>query len=164
MPSIFELTKEQADLKSKVEQGFFSEEDIADTFEGMEHELNDKISSYCHVLNSMNADLTTIKNEIERLKTLQNEKQNQIKRVKQTLISGLGGIDKTNFDTGLFKGHIRKGSQSVNVINSEEIPAQYIETKIVESADKTAIKNALKAGDKIPGVELITGDSSLVVK
>jgi len=164
MPSIFELTKEQAELKAKVEQGVFSEEDTADTFEGMEHELNDKISDYCHVLNSMNADLTTIKNEIDRLKTLQGEKQNQTKRIKQTLIAGLSGIEKTSFDTGLFKGHIRKGSQSVNVLNAGEIPAEYIETKVTESPDKTAIRNALKAGEKVPGAELITGDSSIVIK
>ena len=164
MPSIFELTKEQAELKAKVEQGVFSEEDTADTFEGMQHELNDKISDYCHVLNSMNADLTTIKNEIDRLKTLQGEKQNQTKRIKQTLIAGLSGIEKTSFDTGLFKGHIRKGSQSVNVLNAGEIPAEYIETKVTESPDKTAIRNALKAGEKVPGAELITGDSSIVIK
>jgi hypothetical protein len=164
MPSIFELTKEQAELKQKVEDGLFSEDDVQDTFEGMEHELNEKISNYCHVINSMTAEQTTIENEISRLQVLLGEKKNQIKRVKQTLIAGLSGIEKTKFDTGLFKGHIRKGVQSVNIVNVSDIPEKFIEVKVQEVPDKTAIKSALKAGERIPGVELKTGDSSLVIK
>ena len=164
MPSIFELTKDQEELKRKVEDGLFSEEDVADTFEGMEHELNDKISSYCHVINSMSADQATIENEIKRLQGLLSEKKNQIKSIKRTLITGLSGIEKTKFDTGLFKGHIRKGSQSVNVLNPSDIPSDYIEVKVTEAPDKTAIKNALKSGESVPGAELVTGDSSLIIK
>jgi cell division protein FtsX len=164
MPSIFELTKEQSQLKALIESGELSQEDAADTFEGMEHELDSKIDSYCHVLNHLDAQLTAIQNEKTRYAQLEAEKKNEIKRVKQTLLAGLSGIEKTKFDTGHFKGHIRKGSQSVKVIDANEIPAEYIEVKVTEQPDKTAIKNALKAGDKIQGVELVTGDSSLIIK
>jgi len=164
MPSIFELTKEQAQLKALVESGEMTAGDASDTFEGMDHELNQKIDDYCRVINSMGADLTTIENELARLQTLKIEKSNQIKAIKKTLMFGLSGIEKTKFDTGLFKGHVRKGSQSVKVIDANEIPAEYIEVKVTEQPDKTAIKNALKAGDKVQGVELVTGDSSLIIK
>lgn len=164
MTSIFKLTEQQQKLKSLVESGELSPEQAADTFEGMDHELNEKIDSYCHVLNSMNADLTTIENEIERLKVLQIQKKNEIKRVKQTLMFGMQNVEKNNFDTGLFKGYIRKGSQSVKINNSEDIPAEFVEIKVTEQPDKTAIKNALKAGGKVSGAELVIGESSLVIK
>lgn len=164
MPSIFELTKQQTDLKALVESGELDQEMAADTFEGMDHELDEKINDYCRVLNSMAADLTTIENEIARLQTLKVEKQNQIKAIKKTLMFGLSGIEKSKFDTGLFKGYVRKGSQSVKVIDSNEIPSEYIEVKVTEQPDKTAIKNALKAGEKVKGAELVTGESSLIIK
>ena len=164
MSTIFELTGEQLKLKQAIENGDLSEEMAADTFEGMEFELNDKINDYCRVLNSMNAVLVTIENEIKRLQVLQSEKKNQIKRVKQTLVVGLSTIERTNFDTGLFKGHIRKGSQSVNILNEREIPAEFIETIVTEKPDKAAIKAAMKSGEKVKGCELKTGDSSIVIK
>ncbi len=164
MPSIFQLTKQQADLKALVESGELDHEMAVDTFEGMDHELDEKINNYCRVLNSMVADLTTIENEIARLQTLKVEKQNQIKAIKKTLMFGLSGIEKSKFDTGLFKGHVRKGSQSVKVIDSNEIPSEYIEVKVTEQPDKTAIKNALKAGEKVKGAELVAGESSLIIK
>lgn len=164
MSTIFELTGEQLKLKQAIENGDLTEEMAQDTFEGMEFELNDKINDYCRVLNSMNADQVTIENEIKRLQVLQTEKKNQIKRVKQTLIIGLSTIEKANFDTGLFKGHIRKGVQSVNILNERDIPADFIETIVTEKPDKNAIKNALKLGEKVAGCELKTGDSSIVIK
>lgn len=164
MSTIFELTGEQLKLKQAIESGELTEEMAADTFEGMEFELNEKINDYCRVINSMEADLTTIENEINRLSVLKSEKKNQIKRIKQTLLNGLSAIEMTKFDTGLFKGHTRKGSVSVNVLNESEIPAEYIEMIVQEKPDKNAIKAALKLGEKIPGVELKTGESSLVIK
>jgi hypothetical protein len=164
MSTIFELTGAQLDLKQAIENGELTDEMAADTFEGMEHELDAKLNDYCRVINSMNADLTTIENEIKRLQVLQGEKKNQIKQIKKTLVTGLSVLERTNFDTGLFKGHIRKGSQSVNVINESQIPADFIETIVTEKPDKTAIKQALKMGEVIPGCELKTGDSSLIIK
>ncbi len=164
MATIFELTKEQARLKDLVESGELTEEMAADTFEGMEFDLDNKINDYCRVINSMNADLTTIENEISRLSVLKSEKQNQIKNIKRTLMLGLNGIEKTKFDTGLFKGHLRKGPQSVVITNEGDIPAEYITVKVTEQPDKAALKAALKLGDKIKGCELATGESSLVIK
>lgn len=164
MPSIFELTKEQAELKAKVESGLFTEEDAADTFEMMNLEFDDKVKGYCVVIRSLELELENLTSEKNRITDLETQKKNQIKSVKQTLIAGLTNADKTKFDVTTFKGHVRKGSQSVNVLNADNIPAEYIETKVQQVPDKTAIKNALKAGEKVEGAELVTGESSLIIK
>lgn len=164
MPSIFELTKEQADLKSLIESGELSQEDAADTFEAMQLEFDDKVKAYCVVTRSMELELENLTSELDRLSKLKTQKQNEIKRIKQTLIAGLKNADITKFDVGTFKGHIRSGVQSVKILNADAIPAEYVEVKVTDVPDKTAIKNALKAGEKIEGVELVTGDSSLVIK
>ena len=39
------------------------------------------------------------------------------------------------------------------------LPAEYIRTKITNEADKTAIKNAIKAGEVVAGAELIKKQS-----
>lgn len=164
MSTLFELTKDQAELKALVESGELTEEMAADTFEAMQMELDDKITAYCRVIQSFDNDLALIKAEIDRLTTLKGEKENQIKRVKKSLMLGLVNLEKNNFDTGLFKGHIRKGSVSVNILDPNKIPAEFIEVKVQEVPDKNAIKAALKDGAKIEGAELKQGESSLVIK
>ena len=164
MPSIFELTKEQAELKALVTSGEISQEDAQDTFEAMNMEFDDKVKSYCVVIRTLELELENLTSEKNRLTTLESQKKNEIKRVKQTLITGLSNAERSNFDVGTFKGHIRKGVQSVKILNADNIPAEYIETKVEQVPDKTAIKAALKAGEKLDGAELVTGESSLIIK
>jgi len=39
-------------------------------------------------------------------------------------------------------------------LNQNDIPKQYIRTTLVVAPDKTAIKEALKSGQDVPGVEM----------
>ena len=164
MPSIYELTKNQRELMNLIDRGEIESSDAQDTFDGMEHELNDKINDYSAVLRSMNLHLENIDSEISRLSKLKSEKLNQISSVKQRLMDGLTNINRTSFDTGLYKGHIRKGSKSVNVINPEKVPSEYIDTKIVESVNKTEVKKAIESGVSVDGCEIVIGKSSLIIK
>ena len=149
---------------NSVESGELSAEDAADTFEAMNGELDDKINDYCRVIQSMEADLETINNEISRLTRLKTEKQNQIKGVKSSLRFGLDSVEKTKFDTGIFKGYFRKGAESLNILNQDLIPSDYIFTEVNYKADKKAIKEAIKNGESVEGVEVTTGEPSLIIK
>ena len=163
MSSIFELTKQQQELYSKVTDGTFTEEDIQDTLEGVQHEINEKIGNYCHVINLMQSQELEIKNEIERLNKLKTQKQNEIKRIKNTLKIALSNAEIQKFDTGLYKGHLRSGSKSVNIINVDDLPDNLVKTKVSYQPNKTEIKTALLAGETVKGAELVTGESSIVI-
>ena len=47
-------------------------------------------------------------------------------------------------------------SDSVDVTNFEELPEEFIKTKIEKTPDKVAIKNAIKDGNKVNGAKLVT--------
>lgn len=51
---------------------------------------------------------------------------------------------------------------TVNVLNVDDLPQGYYRTK--KEADKTALKSALEKGEKIPGAELVLGESGLTVR
>jgi hypothetical protein len=57
---------------------------------------------------------------------------------------------------------LRKGTESVNIINPNEIPTQL--TKVSITPDKTEIKKQLKAGIKIDGAELVTGAQTISIR
>jgi hypothetical protein len=52
---------------------------------------------------------------------------------------------------------------SVEVINQDLVPQEFIRTSITESVDKTAAKAALKVGE-VPGLKLITDRQSVIRK
>lgn len=56
----------------------------------------------------------------------------------------------------------RKGRASVTIINEEEIPTQL--TKTVRTADKTAIKKQLEAGEDVPGATLDIGADTVSMR
>lgn len=165
MASIFKLTADQARLMTMVESGDISKEDAADTFEGMEGQLNKKINDYCLVRRKMNGDLDVISAEIERLTKIKSEKENQIKNLTQSLCVALDSVGESKFDTGLFKGHFRKGRTSLKVINPSVIPDEYITTSITEKIDKTQLKKDIESGAiECDGAELTIGATTLIIK
>ena len=57
---------------------------------------------------------------------------------------------------------LRKGMESVAIVDPEAIPSQLCKTTI--SPDKTEIKKQLKAGVQIEGAELVTGPQTVSVR
>lgn len=57
---------------------------------------------------------------------------------------------------------ITKPRESVDVIDLDALPQGYF--KLTKSADKTAIKASLMAGETIPGAEMKLGEPSLMIR
>lgn len=51
---------------------------------------------------------------------------------------------------------VRKCPPSVDIFCEQDIPECYWREKVVRSVDKTAVKEALKAGEYVPGAALVT--------
>jgi len=47
-------------------------------------------------------------------------------------------------------------SESVNIIDSEKVDSRFVTIKTTESISKSAVKNAIKAGEIVEGCELVT--------
>jgi len=65
--------------------------------------------------------------------------------------------DITKIECPFFKLSIQKNPVSVVIKNEAAIPEKFKKQVISWSIDKTAIKNAIKAGETIPGAVLING-------
>jgi hypothetical protein len=57
---------------------------------------------------------------------------------------------------------LTKARQTVGIEDLDALPQGYFRT--TRQADKAAIKQALEAGDKIPGAFLVTGDTGLTIR
>ena len=158
MATLYELQGEYQRLYQLAEEEELTLEDIQDTLESLDGELEDKAVGYAMVMKEIEGQIDVIKKEIERLnskvKTLNNNKD----RMKNALQDAMIQTDNKEFKTDLFNFKIQNNPPSVKVLQESEIPEQYFipqEPKL----DKKGILAELKAGKDIQGVEMVQGQS-----
>lgn len=155
---LYELTSDYLAFMQAVENGEIPEEAIADTLESITAGIEDKADSIACMLKNLDAECKAIKAEENRLAERRKAKEKAHERIKQYLSETLqsAGIDK--IETARNSITFRK-SESVEIDESAFIQwAQKHRDDLLKysapTADKTAIKYALKDGIEIVGAEL----------
>ena len=87
---------------------------------------------------------------------------NRIDAIKRVYMDGLKAMGKTHIDTGRGRMAVQKNPPALIVsklLDVKTLPDEY--KKHIESweVNKTAVKDALKAGKHVPGCELVQGES-----
>lgn len=116
--------------------------------------FDDKVSSLVEMLARIGSDVEGYKKEEIRLKahrqSLEKKSEWLKNYIKQNLIdSGRNKIETLRAKVSLFN------SKAVNVLNLDEIPADYKTIEQNVKADKKAIAEAIKSGQAVAGAELI---------
>lgn len=142
------LTDPEADLPAEV---------INDTLEALGGELEDKAINVAKFLRNMEAAAEAIKaaeaDMAKRRKTL----ENRAKWLKDYLKGNMEDCGISKIECPYFKIAIQKNPAAVNIMDESAIPGQFKEQVITWKIDKTAIKDAIKAGGTVPGAELSSG-------
>lgn len=149
MATLYELTSEYMELLTLAEDPDTDPQAFADTLEGLTGEIEDKADNYAKVLRMLDGDAQAIHDEERRLRARREAIENSIKRMKQMLQYMMEATGKTKIKTQLFSFSIGKNPASVvmDEYDIENIPERFLKYKDPE-IDRTAIKNAIKAGDQ----------------
>ena len=121
-----------------------------------EKELQSKGIAYLEVIKDRASHVNRIDEEIKRLQAMKKADKNLIDRLE----FGLLEAQKTfgDFELGLTTVTTRK-SESIEVEDVNQLPKEYKVIKVTEQADKKALKEAIKKGEEIDGVKLITNQN-----
>lgn len=155
MATIYEMTQQAAalyELLATMDE--FDEQAFTDTLEAVG--ANDKVNSYCQIINQFEADINSIEAEIDRLKGRKEMFDRNIGKMKTALQSFLDAAGQGKIKTDLFTVSSRK-SESVKIFDETVIPQEYIKSEVKTSPMKAEIKKAIKSGIKVPGAELVQG-------
>lgn len=123
--------------------------------EALEMEREQKIENIGMWIKDLTAQSEALKAEKNKLAEREKSAKNKAERLKEFLTAYLDG---KKFETARVAIKFRS-VESVSVPDVAMLPAEYIRTKITNEADKTAIKNAIKAGEVIEGAELVKKQS-----
>ena len=151
--NLYEITREAQELAFLLET-----DELTPELEAMlvinQEQLQTKAGNYAKVIANIQSDSDAIDQEIKRLKAMKESKDRAVTRLKDALREAMliSAIEK--IDSPLFKLSLRR-SESVEVDIVETLPAEFINIKNVVTADKVAIKEAIKRGENITGARLI---------
>jgi hypothetical protein len=148
--SLFNITAEQKLLMLEIEslEGELTPE-IEERLAITESQLQQKSIAYLEVIRQKEAYNGLIDAEIKRLQDLKKQTNNVIERLEETLLNAVKAFGV--YTVGTQKFGTRKSSQII-VEDVNSLPEKFKVIKVTEQADKMALKEALKNGEKIEGV------------
>ena len=172
MSSLYEINQQLQILEEYMvdpDTGEMLDEDSFNAkFDEIQMALNDKIESTMLFYKSLNSEAEAIKAEEKNLTQRRKVKEALAERLKKRIDNyithqftdddgnvDLTGLNKYKFETPRLKLSYRK-SESVDVPDATKVPKEYQKVKTEITADKTAIKKAIKSGAKIDGATLVT--------
>lgn len=147
MSSIYELTADYMQIMEMMDNPELDPQTLKDTFEGIDGALEIKAESYAKVMKNLESDIDGLENEIRRLTSRKKAIENNIKRMKEVLLTTMVTTGKTKFKTDLFSFGVQKAPVSV-VLDDEDVenyPEEFLRTKV--EINKSALKEAILASD-----------------
>lgn len=145
-----------------------TEEEFDALYDSIQLDLHTKLDNTNCLQKMIDGEISVIDKEIKRLtaeKKAREAKREWLKNrvdyfVVRQFIDENGNIDfegihKYKLELPHSKISYRK-SDSVEIVDFDKLPEEYIKTKIEKNPDKVAIKNAIKNGEKINGAKIVT--------
>lgn len=138
-------------------------EAVNDTLEALGGELEDKAINVAKFLRNMETTAEAIRQAeadmAKRRKTLENRVQWLRNYIKHNM--ELCGV--SDIECPYFKLSVKTNPVAVNILDINAVPERFKQQTVSWKIDKTAIRDAIKAGTEVPGTELVAG-SRLAVK
>lgn len=154
MATLYELTDDFKQVQQMIEEGY---EGLEDTLESIELAIEDKLENIARLIKNIEGDIAAFKAEEKRLAERRKTLENEVKNLKQYAEEQLKATGEKKIKAGTFTFAIQKNPPSVRITDEELIPKEYY-VPVDPKLDKTKLKNLLKEGEKIPGVELVQGE------
>lgn len=152
--NLYELTLEQIKINEMLEEnGGELTPELEQALLITEENLNQKAEGYCKAIAIYNGQVASLEEEIKRLTAKKKVAENAVSRMKDALKSTMNVLELDKINAGTFTISTRK-SKSLEVLDEALIPEDYKEIVTTIKVNKNAIKDAIKNGAEIEGVEL----------
>lgn len=155
MPSLYELNKDYKELQAMLEVAE-TEEDmqaIQDTLDMLDCSIDEKIENTAMFIRNLKGDIQAFKDEAKRMQAKAKTLENMTERLKNNIDHVMKENQLTEKKVGQFKCYY-KASETVEIDDLYALPDAFRKTTI--TADKVAIKKAIKAEQEVAGARIET--------
>jgi len=160
--TLFEIAREYRHITDVLMDSGADEQTLKDTLEGEAWPLELKAQNYGFVIRNLQATAASIKEAEEQMKARRQAIEKRAAALVERLKTGLEIAGVSKLETPHFALTIKKNPPSVDIWDERQIPAEFMRTPEpppppAPVPDKTAIKEAIKAGREVPGAMLAQG-------
>jgi hypothetical protein len=154
--ALYQIEQEYISLANQIidNEGELSEE-LEKALMINQEQLEQKGKGYGYIIKDIEAEIDAIDVEIKRLSAMKKSRTNAVDKLKTTLSDAMQLFQISELKTPTLKINFRK-SESVEVEEIGLLDPLYVKVSVTQSADKTAIKEAIKGGAEVVGAVLKT--------
>lgn len=163
MVKLYELAAQYQALRELEDSGEIDAQALSDTLEGLSGEIEEKADNVACVIKELLADAEAIKQEADKLIDRAKVKKRYADGLTQYLTRQMQAVGKSKVETHRNVISLRKTPVSVKIADEGAFVQwaslaheEFLRQKAPE-IDKTAVKDALKAGLPVPGAQLQSG-------
>ena len=151
--TLYEITSEALEIYNNLEEnGGELTPEIQEQLTINEGQLQSKGIAYLEIISQNKSEIDRFVFEKKRLDARIKSMQNLVDNLESRLLEAVNVFG--DFELGLTTITTRK-SESIEVEDINSLPASFKTVKVVETADKVALKKAIKDGEVIAGVTLV---------
>jgi hypothetical protein len=162
MINIYEVTDEfleQFGLLQAIED--LESHVLKDTLDGLAGDVAQNLGSYCKNIEAQLNAMQTYELEMRKKEELMREKRMRLRdkldRFKGYLLDKLSNANIDRLECSEFTIYVKNNPSSVAIhCEVDKIPDEYVKVKTIVTPNKLKLKNAIKNGVIIDGVELVT--------
>jgi hypothetical protein len=160
MPHLYEIVRHRAEFERLAEQGDLDPQLILDTLESLDGELNDKAVTIAQFTRNIDATAQAVREAgkamIERAARLEKRAQS----IRDYMLYQLQFAGVSKIECPWFVISVKRNPPAVAIDDEKAIPPQYLAVPEPPAPrpDKAAIRDALKAGEDVPGCRLVQSD------
>jgi len=130
-------------------------EGLEEALESIEWTFAQKAEGCMKLRQSKLGEADVIAAEIARLQAREAKLRKDAEWLRTYVEGQMLAANMTEVKSALFKIKLAVNPPKVEVLNASLLPERYVRRTLTTAPDKTAIKEALKAGENVPGAKLV---------
>ena len=164
MDSLYNITNKFVELMDKAQEGELTEDEYNRLGEELAIQLQQKSSNIIGYYKNLELLINDMKAEEKRISDNRKSLENKLEKFKEYVKANMQRLGIIKIENVLGTLSIASNPASVEIINEDEIPAEFKQEIITTKIDKTAIKKHFKETGEIPAGTIITTNTSLRIK
>lgn len=160
MSKLYEIANEYAELANSG----MDTDMIADTLDGIQDEFESKAENILAIIKNEQALEVALKAESKSLSERAKSCASRISNLKAYLASSMDTMEIKKINAGIHSISIRQGVKSVNILDVEKLPVDFVDYETIIKPNKNLIAEKIKLGEAVEGAELVTGKSTVIIK
>jgi hypothetical protein len=155
--TLYEIAAEYKQMVEALMATDADERTIADTIEGESFPLEMKAQNVAYAIRTLLANAEAIEGAEKAMAARRKAMENRAASIKEYLLACMMAAGVQKIECPHFTIKIANNAESVAIDDEKQIPAEFMRQPKTppQQPDKTAIGEALKAGQDVPGARLI---------